>query len=74
MAKQGNRGGKQGSRDREGNFGQGGRDVNNPTGTSGRQDKTTDQRQDNDAPGSERSRRQDSDDDDSPLGARNTNR
>jgi len=70
MANQGNQG-NQGDRDREGNLGQSGNDMNNPTGTSGREnwsDKDTNRQS------GEGARRKNADDEDSPLGNRNTSR
>ena len=69
----------QGNRDREGNLGQSGNDATNPTGTSGRQEKTD---KENWQPGEKQKTRQPGDgphhmgdeDEDSPLGTRNTNR
>jgi hypothetical protein len=72
MANQGSRptqgGGGQQDRDREGNLGQSG-GGSNPTGTSGRHDEN---RSGDTEAG--RKRRNNSPDDDSPLGTRNTNR
>ncbi len=68
-----------GNRDREGNLGQTGNDATNPTGTSGRQgadDKEN--RQPGDIDGNRQTgegrRRNHSEDEDSPLGNRTTNR
>ena len=70
MANQGNQG-NQDSRDREGNLGQSGNDMNTPTGTSGRENwSDKDNRQSGDG-----ARRKNADDEeDSPLGNRNTTR
>jgi hypothetical protein len=72
MANQGNRQntGKKGGRDREGNLGQSGKDIDNPTGTSGRQGNDTGQQSGE----GDRGGRRNNADEDSPLGNRNTNR
>ena len=75
MANQGN----QGNRDREGNLGQTGNDATNPTGTSGRQGTPEKESwQPGDVDGNrqtgETRRRNQAEDDDSPLGNRTTNR
>ena len=68
-----------GNRDREGNLGQTGNDATNPTGTSGHQgpnDKENRQREDIDGnrQTGEGRRRINTEDEDSPLGNRTTNR
>jgi hypothetical protein len=65
MANQGDQTGTQGNRDR---------DMNSPAGTAGRQEKTGDQRSDGNRQTGEGTRRRSEEEDDSPLGTRNTNR
>jgi hypothetical protein len=67
----------QGNREREGNLGKTNREKDNPTGTSGRQGTSGDRSpgsEGNRQEGGDRNRRQNTDDEDSPLGGRNTNR
>ncbi len=75
MANQGNRQstGKQGGRDREGNLGQSGNDIGNPTRTSGRQGNDPAQPSSGGDRSDRSGRRKDADDEDSALGNRNSN-
>ena len=73
MANQGNKGNER-DRDREGNLGQSGNDMNNPAGTSGRQENENWGGNDPNRQSGEVPRRKTLDDDDSPLGNRNTTR
>ena len=70
-----NQGNDRNRSEREGNLGQSGNDMNSPTGTSGRENRDKWQGGEGSRPAGEGNRRNTgSEDDDSPLGNRNTNR